>query len=103
MDTVFNTLSTSIIHPGAGMLSAWYETKNSNKFNNTSAGTVISILIIVAICFTLWIMSLMATYRLTHSTLQVILCLLFGTLYLFFAWIYYGFTGHRLVKMSKTT
>ena len=101
MDTIFNTFASSILHPGAGLVSAWTETRKSNKFNDTSTGMVVFIIIIVLLCFALWIMSLMATYRLTGSVLQVVLCLLFGSLYLFFAWIYYGFTGHKLVKMSK--
>ena len=101
MDTIFNTLSSSILHPGAGLVSAYIETKKSNKFGNTSAGMVAAIIIIVVIAVALWIMSLVATYRLTGSALQVILCLFFGSIYLFFAWIYYGMTRHKLVKVGK--
>jgi hypothetical protein len=101
MDTIFNTLSSSILHPGAGLVSAYVETKKSNKFGNTSGGMILGIIIIIILAIALWIMSLVATYRLTGSTLQVILCLLFGSIYLFFAWIYYGMTRHKLVKMTK--
>jgi len=101
MDTLFNTLSSSIMHPGAGLVSAYMETQKSNKFGNTSGGMILGIIIIIILAIALWIMSLMATYRLTGSTLQVILCLFFGSIYLFFAWIYYGMTRHKLVKMTK--
>jgi hypothetical protein len=101
METIFNTLSSSVMHPGAGLVSAYLETQKSNKFGNTSSGMIVGIIIIVVVAIALWIMSLVATYRLTNSTLQVVLCLLFGSLYLFFAWIYYGMTKHKLVKMSK--
>lgn len=101
MDKLFNTLSSSVMHPGAGLVSAYMETQKSNKFGDTSSGMVAGIIIIVVIAVALWVMSLVATYRLTGSTLQVVLCLLFGSLYLFFAWIYYGMTRHKLVKMTK--
>ena len=89
------------MHPGAGLVSAYMETQKSNKFGNTSGGMILGIIIIIILAIALWIMSLMATYRLTGSTLQVILCLFFGSIYLFFAWIYYGMTRHKLVKMTK--
>ena len=101
MDTLLNTLKSAAMHPAAGLVSAYQETQKSNKFGNTSSGMVAFIVIIVLVSLSLWIMSIMSTYRLTGSTMQTVLCVLFGSLYLFFAWIYYGFTGHKLVKMSK--
>ena len=96
-----NTLKSASMHPVAGLISAYQETQKSNKFGDTSSGMVTFIVIIVIVFIGLWIMSIMSTYRLTGSTLQTVLCIFFGSLYLFFAWIYYGFTGHKLVKMSK--
>ena len=101
MNTLLNTLTSAAMHPAAGLVSAYQETQKSNKFGDTSSGMIAFIVIIVIVMISLWVMSIMATYRLTGSTLQTVLCLLFGTLYLFFAWIYYGFTRHKLVKMSK--
>ena len=86
----------------AGPAFAGYSLLNGKeKFENSSSTLIAVIVIFVVIFLVLWVMSLMATYRLTNSTLQVILCLLFGSFYLFFAWIAYGFTGHKLVKMSN--
>lgn len=86
----------------AGPAFAGYSLLNGKeKFENSSAGVIAVIVIFVVLFLVLWVMSLMATYRLTDSTLQVVLCVLFGSFYLFFAWIYYGFTGHKLVKISK--
>ena len=101
MDTLVKTLTSVAMHPIAGVVSAYQETQKTNKFDNTSSTIIAVIVIFVVLGLVLWVMSLMATYRLTGSTLQVILCLLFGSFYLFFAWIAYGFTGHKLVKMSK--
>lgn len=101
MNTLLNTLKTAALHPAAGLVSAYQETQQSNKFYDTSSGMVTFTVIMVLILIVFWVMSIVATHRLTGSTLQAVLCLLFGSLYLFFAWVYYGFTGHKLVKMSK--
>lgn len=101
LTTLLNTLKSAAIHPAASLVSAYQETQKSNKFADSSSGMVAFIVIIVLISIGLWIMSIMATYKLTGSTLQVILCILFGSIYLFFAWIYYGFSRYKLVKMSN--
>jgi hypothetical protein len=99
MDTQHLVSGLLTVNPALAVLIG--TTKLKEPFANTSAGMTAFIIIIVIVAIVLWIMSLMATYRLTHSALQTVLCLLFGSMYLFFAWIYYGFTGHKLVKMSK--
>lgn len=93
--------SCALTHPLACATQAYNELKVSNRFGNTSGGVIAVIIIFVLISIALWIMSLVATYRLTDSSLQVVLCFFFGCIYLFFAWIYYGYTGHKLVKMTK--
>jgi protein-S-isoprenylcysteine O-methyltransferase Ste14 len=98
--TTTSIATASAVHPVAGAILAVQNLFKSNKFSNTSTGAVIFILFIVILFLVLWIMSLMATWRLTDSVLQVVLCFLFGCIYLFFAWIFYGFTNHKLVKIS---
>ena len=98
MPSMLNTVSLSLLHPVAGLVESFNSTLKTNKFDNTSNLSVGFIVFICIFAIVLWIMSLVATYRLTNSTLQVILCLLFGSLYLFFAWIYYGFNKYRLIK-----
>ena len=60
--------------------------------------TVITILvIIILVCILLAI----ATYKLTNSKLQTILCLLFGIFYIVIAYIYYGFSGYKFIQKSS--
>jgi hypothetical protein len=94
------TITTAMLHPMASIVSS-YNSMKGDKFTNTSNDMIVLTVIIVIISIVLWIMSLIATYRLTHSTLQTILCLFFGTIYLFFAWITYGFSGYKLLKVKS--
>ena len=98
---VLSALTSTMLSPLSATGVLLENTAGKSKFDNTSSTIIAVIVILVVVGLVLWVMSLMATYRLTGSTLQVILCLLFGSFYLFFAWIAYGFTGHKLVKMSK--
>jgi len=59
-----------------------------------TAGVIIILIIIVII----YIALLVATYKLTHSVLQTILCFLFGIIYLITAFIFYGFYGYKFAK-----
>lgn len=101
MSTLTNLAGLTLLNPVAGIAKAYNEVQQTNKFGDASGGVVAVIIIFVLIAIILWIMSLVATYRLTGSGLEVVLCFIFGSMYLFFAWIYYGFTGHKLVKISK--
>jgi hypothetical protein len=77
------------------------KTLTTARFDNVSSTLIAVIIIVVLLALTLWILSLVATYRLTDSVFQVIIALFFGSIYLFFAWIIYGMTNHKLVKMTK--
>lgn len=57
-----------------------------------------AIMFVFLIMMIVYILLLMATYRLTGSGLQTILCLLFGSTYLIFAFIIYGFSGYKIKK-----
>jgi len=96
-------LASSVLGMG-GALGAFVGIKNQpnpNGFDNTSDGLVAFIVIIVILAILFCILGAIATYRLTGSALQVVLYLLLGNLYLMFAWVIYGMTGHKLVKMSR--
>ena len=96
-------LASSVLGMG-GALGALVGIKNQpnpNGFDNTSGGLVAFIVIIVLLSIVLWILGTIATYRLTVSVPQAVLYLILGNFYLVFAWIYYGMSGHKLVKMSR--
>jgi len=80
---------------GQGLVSKMLSPAKSN-FTNIAPFAVVIFLLIIAI--TISILILMATYKLTGSGLQTILCLFFGRYYLMFAFIYYGFAGYKFVK-----
>lgn len=63
--------------------------------DSMSLGLLIFILVVVVIFF---ILSLVATYRLTNSGLHTFLCFLFGILYILISYIYYGLAGYRFTK-----
>jgi surface polysaccharide O-acyltransferase-like enzyme len=98
MPSMLNTVSLNLLHPVAGLVDTYNSTLNTNKFDNTSNLSLGLVIFICIVAIVLWIMLLIATYRLTHSALQVVLCLLFGSIYLFCAWIYHVFNKYRLVK-----
>ena len=59
-----------------------------------------AITIFLIITFILWIMLLIATYKLTDSGAHTVLCAMFGFWYMAFAFIYYGLSGYKFVKRS---
>lgn len=102
MVSMLNTTSAFLMHPVAGMVDAYNSSySKSNKFEDVSAMSSGLLAFIIILALTLWIMSLVSTYRLTKSKLQVVLCLFFGSMYIFCAWIYYGFTNNKLAKIVK--
>lgn len=96
-------LASSVLGVGGalGVVVGIKNQPNPNGFDNTSGGLLAFIVIIVLLAIVLFVLGAIATYRLTGSALQVVLYLLLGNFYLIFAWIYYGMTGHKLVKMSR--
>jgi hypothetical protein len=70
-----------------------------SNFIDISAPTNTAIFIIL-ILFLLIILlcSTIATYKITHSWLQVILCILFGLVYMSIAYMYYGLSGYKISK-----
>jgi hypothetical protein len=103
MPNLLNTVVTPLLGNG-GIIGAALAYKNQsqvNGFDDTSSAIIAAIVIIVLIALAFCILGSIATYRLTDSAAQVILYLVLGNLYLFFAWIVYGMTGYRLVKISR--
>ena len=103
MPDILTTLITPLVGNG-GLLGAALAYKNQpkpNGFDDTSSSLVAVIVIVVLLAIVLCILGAIATYRLTGSGAQVIIYLLLGNIYLFFAWVVYGMTGHKLVKVSR--
>lgn len=97
-------LATSIVGMGGviGALVGVNNQPNPNGFDNTSTDLLIVIVIVVIIAIIFCILGAIATYRLTHSYAQVVFYLLLGNFYLMFAWIIYGMTGHKIVKITRS-
>ena len=68
--------------------------------NTSSVSTFIIVLVIIVLLIV--VMSCRATYNLTDSVLQSILCFLFGGVYMYFAFLYYGFSGYKF-KLSNSS
>lgn len=65
-----------------------------------SSGMTAFVIILVIAIFIAYIVLCVAVYRLTNSGLHLVLFILFGFLYLWIALIYYGFSGHKFVKVK---
>jgi len=94
-------LSKDLLVGGVAGIAGVANKLTRSGFSNVSSVVLVVVIIIIVTAVALWIMSIMATYRLTGSTLQTVLCLFFGSIYLFFAWVYYGMNNYKLVQSSS--
>ena len=98
-----NTILTGLL--AGPIVAAYNQTQAKSSFANvhqkenfTSESSFIIVIIIIALLIVF--MTCKATYNLTDSLLQSILCFLFGGLYMYFAFLYYGFSGYKF-KLSN--
>ena len=75
-------------------------TARFENVSESSTTSVVILIIIIILYMLLSVLAMIAIYKLTDSTLQTILYFFFGCIYLTFAIIYYGFSGHKFVKKS---
>ena len=97
LSMVPDSLKTMLTSGVAGMMTT---ATQPAKFTDVSSISDTTIVIIVIMAIIIEILILMATYKLTGSGLQTLLCLLFGFFYIAFAWLYYGFSGYKFAKKS---
>jgi len=91
--TVLASVASSQTSPFANVPSS-----NQNTSPKISSALIAVIVIILILYIIISVMLLMATYKLTDSVLQTILCFFFGSIYLIFAFIAYGFSGYKFVS-----
>ena len=104
MDVVSNLIGTlnkgtSVV--AGGLMGAAIPTGISRFDDDSELSTGMIILLIIIIV--LFILLMLAIYKLTHSWAHVILCFLFGGLYLMVIVIYWGFTGHKVMKIKSSS
>ena len=80
-----------------GASGALLPSKKSNFENTTTTSTTTLIILIVLLLLYMYC-SLVSAYKLTNSWVQVILCFLFGFLYMSIAYMYYGLSGYKITK-----
>jgi hypothetical protein len=81
-----------------GASSLLLPSSQKSNFENTSGTSTTALVIIIILLIIYLYCSLVATYKLTHSWLQVILCILFGFFYMSIAYMYYGLAGYKITK-----
>ena len=69
-----------------------------STFSNAGSSMETIVIIVLILFLIISIMLIMATYILTGSAFQALLCLLFGCFYLVCAFLYYGFSGYKFKK-----
>jgi hypothetical protein len=83
-----------------GVMGLFASKETKSTFMNVDSAMAILLIVVMVLSISLWVMSLIATYRLTNSVLQTILCFIFGSAYIVIAWIYYGMTNRKFVSSS---
>ena len=75
-------------------------TNSVSRFDNVQNNDQMSsgVIIILLIAIIIFIMNCVATYKLTNSALQTVLCVLFGVFYVVLAYSYYGLSGYKFQK-----
>lgn len=103
MDTAISAISSGasglLINSLSGR-SNFTDTTTGAGSNSTISTTTLIIIIIIIILFL--ILFVVATYKLTGSTLQTILCILFGAIYILLAYLYYAFAGYKYLKPNRS-
>ena len=66
----------------------------------TISQTTLIIVIVIVILFSL--LFIVATYKLTGSVFQTILCILFGVVYIIIAYLYYAYAGYKYLKPKRS-
>jgi steroid 5-alpha reductase family enzyme len=68
----------------------------------TDTGLIVFIVILILVTIIVQILLLIAVYKITNESLiDTLLCLAFGSVYVVFAIIYYGFSGYKFCMNNK--
>ena len=104
MDTITSAISSGasglLINSLSGRSNFTDTPTNTISNSNTISETTLIIVIVIVILFL--ILFVVATYKLTGSTLQTILCILFGAVYILLAYLYYAFSGYKYLKPKRS-
>ena len=95
-------VATNLVGGVAGVIVQANPTQKS-PFENVPSSPTYSLVVTILLIFLIIMIMLvlpMATYNLTDSTLQAVLCFLFGYFYLIVALIYYGYSGYKFTKVN---
>ena len=101
-------MSTSAAFGGAGLLINSLSGRNGlSGFEDTTptnspkiSTTALVIVIVIVVVF--YLLFIVATYKLTGSVFQTILCILFGVGYIFLAYLYYAYAGYKYLKPKRS-
>ena len=96
MDKITSTIS----YGASGLLLNNLTGKSNFEDTNSISSTALIFVIILVILFC--ILFIVATYKLTGSTLQTILCIFFGAIYILLAYLYYAFAGYKYLKPNRS-
>ena len=70
---------------------------NFEDVNNISSNQIIIVIVIILLLITLFAV---ATYKLTNSYFETILCIFFGCFYIILAFLYYAYAGYTFKKIN---
>jgi len=71
---------------------------STSKFTDVATVSSTAIIAVAVIFLIVTILIAYSTYKVTDSGLQTLLCVLFGCIYLAFAFMYYAYYGYKFKK-----
>ena len=95
-------VATNLVGGVAGVIVQANPTQKSpfdNIVQAPSYSLLVTMLFILLIIIILLVLPI-ATYKLTDSIIQALLCFLFGCFYLMVAFIFYGYLGYKFIKVK---
>ena len=95
-------MSTSTAFGGAGLLINSLSGRANFEDTNSSTISTTSLVIAIIIVILFYLLFIVATYKLTGSVFQTILCILFGVGYIFLAYLYYAYAGYKYLKPKRS-
>ena len=72
--------------------------QQKSNFEDVNAISTTNLIIIIGIILLIITLFAVATYKLTHSYFETILCILFGLFYVMLAFLYYAYAGYCFKK-----
>jgi cell division protein FtsW (lipid II flippase) len=92
---------TSLASSGvSGIILKSLSEQQKSNFEDVETFTTTQLVIVILIILLLVTLCAVATYKLTNSYFETILCIFFGLFYIMLAFLYYAYAGYHFAKVK---